>query len=245
MLNYQFYDTPWALALSKEKDPISYPTYNWLGWYVGANLGYGTNLEEINTTPSAFAPIPASLLTPRALNVQDAGFMAGGQIGYNWIKNNIIIGLEGDSDYAHISSANTISAYQFPLTTSVAKKLQWVSSIRARLGALASDKMLVFLTAGPAWGRANLLFVQNPEQIYFGQEIFGSTNKETTKFGWTAGGGIEYAVTDKVAFKAEYLYLGLGNVATTFYGSDFFTPYYQVNSKFDSNLLRLGVNYKI
>ncbi len=243
--NYSFDDTPLMGASTQEHVTAAAPIYDWLGWYVGANLGYGTNLESANTTPYAAAPEDAALRSPHALNMQDAGFLGGGQVGYNWVKDRLVVGLEGDMDYAHISSANAITAFESPLTTSIAKNVQWVSSFRARFGRLASDNMLVYVTAGPAWGRANLLFAQNPEQSITNEEIYYTANKGVTKSGWTAGGGVEYALTTRLAFKAEYLYLGLGTVSTNFFGSVPTTPYYQVSSKFDSNILRLGINYKV
>lgn len=241
--NYRFDDTLLRLAMSKEKEPV--PIYDWSGWYVGANLGYGTNAEIVKTTSYGNVPENVALLTPSALNTQESGFMAGGQVGYNWVRNLNLLGIEGDMDYAHISSADAVTAYQTSLTTSVAKNLHWVSSIRGRVGKLASDSMLVYLTAGPAWGRTDLLFVQNPEQTPNGDGVFYSARKVKTKAGWTAGAGVEYAVTNRLAMKAEYLYLGLGNVGMNFYGSDSMVPFYHVSSKFNSNLIRLGANFKI
>lgn len=236
--NYQFDDTPIKLAMSKE--PVSNLVFDWSGFYVGGNLGYGTNAEVVHIIPYASAPEDLASLTPHVLNTQDSGFLAGGQAGYNWLRNGNLFGLEGDLDYAHISSANAVTAYNTNLITSVAKNTQWIGSIRGRIGRLASENMLVYLTAGPAWGRADLLFAQNPSQL---DNAFLSTRKTKTDTGWTGGGGVEYAVTNRIAFKAEYLYLGLGNSSLNFYDPG--AQLYQVKSKFNNNLIRLGANYKI
>ena len=71
----------------------------------------------------------------------------------------------------------------FALTTAegAAAKVEWVSTVRSRLG-FAFDRVLVYGTGGVA----------------------------RTHVGWTAGGGIEAAITSNLSAKVEYLYTDLG-----------------------------------
>ena len=53
-----------------------------------------------------------------------------------------------------------------------------------------------------------------------------------TRFGWTAGGGIEYAFNNYLSAKVEYMYVNLGTQT-------------QINVdsvKFNTNIVRAGVN---
>jgi opacity protein-like surface antigen len=53
-----------------------------------------------------------------------------------------------------------------------------------------------------------------------------------TRFGWTAGGGIEYAFTSYLSGKVEYLYVGLGSQNQIVVD----------NVKFSTNIVRGGLN---
>jgi outer membrane immunogenic protein len=84
--------------------------------------------------------------------------------------------------------------------------MPWLGTVRGRAG-LALDNVLVYLTAGLAYGKTNhsVSDVTN-----------GSTNPEifhdfsTTKIGAVAGGGIEYGLDPRWSVKAEALYVDLG-----------------------------------
>lgn len=67
--------------------PVTYaPAFAWTGFYVGANAGYG--FGQISKAGTLFN--------------DPAGFVGGGQIGYNYQMNNIVFGLEGDLQYADL-----------------------------------------------------------------------------------------------------------------------------------------------
>ena len=68
----------------------------------------------------------------------------------------------------------------------------WIATLRGRVG-FAADRALFYVTAGGAF-----------------TDIKPSTGALTfgggTEPGWTAGGGVEYAITDNWTAKIEYLY---------------------------------------
>jgi outer membrane immunogenic protein len=72
--------------------------------------------------------------------------------------------------------------------------------LRARTG-VAWDLVLLYATAGGAGGdiKSTLPAATLPPG--------GSST--STEFGWTAGGGLEFGVTDNVTLKVEYLYVDL------------------------------------
>ena len=69
--------------------------YNWTGWYVGGNIGYGWGTADTNYTDPGFGffGLPTSFSASQNLS----GIIGGGQIGYNWQANNTwVFGLEAD-----------------------------------------------------------------------------------------------------------------------------------------------------
>src|SRR5262249_46984452 len=75
----------------------------------------------------------------------------------------------------------------------------WLGTLRARFG-YAWDRVLVYGTAGGAGANIQTALTGLPYQ----------TNPE---FGWTVGGGIEVAFAEHWTFKAEYLFVDLGNAS--------------------------------
>ncbi|MDI9819882.1 outer membrane protein, partial [Legionella sp. PL877] len=183
---------------------------------------------------------------PSVLNIQNAGFMAGGQFGYNWQREGMLLGVEGDMDYAAIGGANN-ATMAAAIATTVDNNLNWLATLRARMGKLASENTLVYVTAGPAFGEEKLTFDHRYPAMNPGFSVRTAASQTKTKAGWTVGGGVEYAVWQRATFKAEYLYVDLGRMNLNALGSfaGVIPVDYQVSSKFNNNLLRLGINYKI
>lgn len=238
--DYQFSDTPHALHYANE--------FTWNGTYLGANIGYGTNpsMLDITATSDLALTLQVNSAAPISLNLQNAGFLGGGQLGYNWQNQHIVWGAEGDLEYAHIGGANAVTSL-LPLTTTVNQNIRWLGSIRGRIGTLASENMLVYVTTGPVWGGITLAFDQrNLTASCASSPVCVSTTQHSTELGWTIGGGIEYAVASRMSLKAEYAYVDLGvvglNAAET---SALGEAGYFISTHFSVNTVRLGMNYKM
>src|ERR1700731_352251 len=81
--------------------PMVAAIYDWSGFYIGANAGYGSSRKEWDsmTTGGAFVAEEGS---------HDAtGAVAGGQIGYRWQASSWVFGLEGQGDWADLRGSNT------------------------------------------------------------------------------------------------------------------------------------------
>jgi outer membrane immunogenic protein len=118
--------------------------------------------------------------------------------------------------------------------------------LRARAG-FAADQFLIYVTGGFAFGNAD----STTRFAYFDNATFTapstlawSGNTSDTRFGWTAGAGVEYAFTNNWTAKLEYLYFDLGD--TSYVLTDLnragFTA--DVNPETTGNLVRVGLNYK-
>ncbi len=101
---------------------------------------------------------------------------------------------------------------------------------------------MLYVTGGLAYGNPrNDAFVTTP----IGQAWAGSSN--STRAGWTVGGGAEYAFTNNITAKIEYLYYDLGRTtvtATQFAGPVVPGVAYQARFENTGQLVRAGVNFK-
>jgi outer membrane immunogenic protein len=149
-----------------------------------------------------------------------SGGFVGGTIGYNYQAEQAVFGIEGDIDWADINGTTSVGTCLSCKTSD-----DWLATVRGRLG-YAADRFMPYVTGGLAVG-----------DIKASMPGFGGGS--ATNAGWTAGGGIEFAIAGHWTAKAEYLYVDLGHFscgiacgATT------------QNVSFDANLFRGGINYR-
>jgi outer membrane immunogenic protein len=165
--------------------------FSWSGPYVGANLGYQS--ASVGSLGNA----------PR-------GIAAGVQAGYNWQSGQLVFG--GEADFQGSTAEDTFAPYQF--------SNPWFGTMRGRAG-LALNNVLLYATAGLAYGRGKL--------------VFAGLSEESTHVGWTGGAGVELGLTPNWSARAEYLFVALGDKTYVLSGTI---------SGIDSHLLRFGVNYR-
>jgi outer membrane immunogenic protein len=231
------------------KAPIAVPFFSWTGFYAGLNAGYGWSSGNVDVTslpsPAAFNQDPFSM-TARA-----KGFIGGGQLGYNWQNGVWVFGIEADIDYAHISgdglhNPNLVfgGANTFPTSfTTAHQELNWLATIRGRVG-YAMDRVLFYGTGGLAVGGVKVSAFADNFPGAPGLQFAGSDS--TTKTGWTAGGGIEWAFANRWSAKAEYLHYDLGSDTVTMARTSAGPAGFFVVSTFhiSGDIVRVGANYK-
>lgn len=213
--------------------PAVAPVYNWSGIYIGINGGYAFGSTDWSSPG-------AGILGTGTFNTN--GGLVGGTAGFNFQSGQIVYGIEGDWDWADISgsSSNTTSTIDPALICGTAGALacryqtssNWLSTIRGRVG-YAFDRVMIYATGGGAAGDVKATF-SNPNTGFT-----GSTN--STEWGWTAGGGIEAALTENITAKVEYLFVDLqnGNCSPTICGGGTAVPV-----SFDASIVRAGLNFK-
>jgi outer membrane immunogenic protein len=108
------------------------PLYDWTGFYVGINGGYGFGRSGF------LAPSPSS-----GFNVD--GGMVGGTVGYNYQINQAVLGIEGDMDADWAKGSTTCAG------VSCTVKNEWLSTLRGRLG-YAAGRFMPYVTGGAAFG---------------------------------------------------------------------------------------------
>ena len=135
----------------------------------------------------------AEVLVPAAaplfsFNGSDLDGVHGGIFGgYNFQSGNVVFGI--DNDFSVTSGESGIGFSSADLRT--------LSSLRGRIG-YAFDRVLPYVTGGLAYGN-----------IRVSEANLGSDSK--FQFGWTAGAGVEAALTDYVSARVQYTYSDLGS----------------------------------
>ena len=185
------------------------PLYNWTGFYVGINGGGAFGRSKFD---NGFGT--------ESFDVN--GGLVGGTIGYNYQVGQWVFGLEGDVDWSDIRGSSS-NGFCSGLTCST--RNDWLATARGRLG-YAFDRFLPYVTAGGAFGNIKT-------------EVTGFPGQDTTKAGWTAGAGLEFAINGPWTAKVEYLYVDLGK-DTCGAGN---CPLSTTND-FTTNIVRAGVNYR-
>ncbi len=262
----------------KAPPPVVAPVYSWNGCYVGVNGGYIWNngrssyRDDPNTTPDPINGIPGisgglpTQTLPPSTNTGSSGWNGGGQVGCNLQSRQWVYGIEGDFDWGRISGSQATTGANGPYqlttngagvtngTTNEDVSLQWLSTIRGRVGFAVQDRLLLFATGGLALGGVNSQGSVSANNGFFGVTYSGSNS--SVKTGFVVGGGAEWAFSDRWTVKAEYLWYDLGHVSHplnctaafgVICGAGAFPAYTTlgntVSSVFGSDV-RVGVNYR-
>jgi len=126
----------------------------------------------------------------------------------------------------------------------------WFGTTRLRLGYQAFDRLLVYATAGVAYAGFT---AENAGTGDDGLGEFTVTTgaRRTTRIGWTAGAGAEYAIGGNVSFKTEYLYSEYAGFAVP-YQTIFTSPVNPAVTQgtlstgtIGIHLVRAGLNWKL
>jgi outer membrane immunogenic protein len=200
--------------------PVAPPMYNWGGIYVGINGGYAFGSSNWS----------AAGLSTGNYNIQ--GALAGGTLGANFQTGQFVFGIEGDGDWTNITGSASSTNAACP---SCSTANNWLATLRARAG-VAWDRVLLYATAGGAAG--DIKATVSPAAAAAGLGLVaGSTSN--SEFGWTAGGGLEFGITDNLTAKVEYLYVDLqsGSCGATLCGIS-------VPVSFTTSVARAGLNLK-
>jgi len=206
-LNYMFYASD---VVRREAMPAG-PSFDWAGGYVGVNAGGGFGTFK--------HPVVGG--NGISFDVTAGGFLGGVQAGYNWQSGQAVYGLEADFQGSATKGAFSISSVPDPY---IDTKVGWFGTLRARAGYAPVDRIMIYGTAGLAYGNVETAFG------------YGAYRSSRTKAGWTIGAGAEYALDANWTFKSEYLY--------TDFGKSTVSPDISLRNDVAFHLVRAGLNYK-
>jgi outer membrane immunogenic protein len=215
--------------------------FSWTGFYVGANVG---GAWTGNNGGSDFGPLfpPFIVLAPQAaiptlipgqLDVlggggRRSGFIGGGQIGYNYQVNQFVFGVEADAVGTDLkgSSASATRSFGPPILLATVNqtvtvdfgRIDWMASFRGRAG-FAVNQALFYVTGGAAVagiGGSTTTVVNGPGIAIPAGTFVATNGGSTTRWGWTVGGGVEWAFSQNWSVAGEYRHTDFGNRSTIF-----------------------------
>src|SRR6266436_1851730 len=236
---------------------------DWTGIYFGANAGYGWAQGSSNTvfgggvTNTLLASglvIPAGATTPFGLGATELGRMgllgsssprggiAGGQVGFNWQVGMVVFGAEFDAQWSGQSNAvSLICTPPMPgCTATEAVKIRSLTTGRARIG-LAFDWLMPYVTAGGA-----LVNARDDLTVNVGGLSASFPPLSGTTLGWTAGAGVDIALSSNWSARLEYLHIRANGIT-----SSVLIPGVLGNgtasetASYRDNIVRVGLNYRI
>jgi len=222
------------------------PDASWTGFYVGANAGGVWSNTDLAWTanPAGFPGDDAAIDAAGTGNIRSAGFTGGGQVGFNYQVQHVLLGLEADYGYTGLSGTRTAVAIPAvgpaePITESFDSN--FLATFRARLG-VVNGSWLIYATGGAASARVNY----NDSIVFPALGSFNAASANIIAAGWTAGGGVEWAFCPNWSVKAEYLHVDLGNKSDTSFNSS--PPFVISRIVHDHSLIedlaRVGLNYR-
>ena len=193
------------------------PPFTWTGFYIGVNAGGIWGTGNTRTTPLRKQISRSSNnVNYGSLGTGASGFIGGGQAGYNFQSGAAVFGIETDFDGTSMSKSKSIVGQTFRLengasdffTTNASARMNWLGTTRGRVGFVATpdNRLMFYGTGGVAYGGGNAhvnLFDNTRGWAWNG-------SKSDTRVGWTLGAGVEYAITNNITIKGEYLYYNLG-----------------------------------
>lgn len=200
-----------AADLPTRKTPVAPPVYAPAFTWGGLYLGINGGIGYNHLSNSAFA--------------NQTGGLVGGTIGYNWQYGQVVFGGEADFDYGFMRRNNSFA------NGNTTYRTNWITTERLRLG-YAVDRALFYVTGGYAGTSTQASF----NGVSGGLNYSGS--QSYWRSGGVVGGGVEYAFTNNMSAKAEYLYAPMDS--RSYWGG---TPFAETNKQ-SLSMFRVGLNYK-
>jgi len=178
--------------------PVLAPIYDWTGFYIGANGGWGQSHNCVDFVTAAGAII--------ADGCRDrSGGLVGGQIGYRWQANQWVFGLEAQGDWADLSNTR-ISLINPAFSTRV--KTDGIGLFTGQIG-YAWNATLLYVKGGAA-------VTSNRFSILNTLTGFDLASASSTRWGGTVGVGLEYGFTPNWSVGVEYDHLFMGHANNSF-----------------------------
>jgi outer membrane immunogenic protein len=182
-----------ARPVTKEPPVVAPPViYNWSGFYIGAHIGGAWGDKDWTDV---------TFLTPFAEGSHDvSGFLAGGQIGFNWQFGAWVFGVEGQASWTNADGSHPcLLTVGFDCTT----EMNFLGTVAGRIG-YAFDRVLLYVKGGAAFVSEDFFQVAT-----VGPVILAGTTDET-RTGWMVGAGLEWALWDNWSAKIEYNFMDFG-----------------------------------
>lgn len=265
------------LPLAQAASASELLAHDWSGFHAGLHIGYGSGQAGTKMTGSASYADPGEIsessalaaamanALPARLDTTPAGYASRLSLGYDWQSGSLVYGLEADlwvtsiSQTGSAAGSSPISGFPWNSMSStlhLESRIDNLQMLRARLGH-AHDNWLLYTSGGLVSGevRSRLTateYIQG-EIGNISSTLPGSITAKSERLGWTAGCGLEYALSEKWSLRAEYLYFRLASSRTrssftSTQTSNNNAPYASatadLRTSWSGNLVSVGMNYR-
>jgi outer membrane immunogenic protein len=177
----------------KAPPPMVAMVYDWSGFYIGANGGWGSSHKCWDLVTAAGAFIGAE-------GCHDAtGGVAGGQVGYRWQSGTWVFGLEGQGNWADLKGSNFSALFPGTNLFTNESKINAFGLFTGQIGWAANN--VLFYVKGGAAVTSNKYNINTA-----GGALFASTGDDT-RWGGTVGVGLEYGFAPNWSAAIEYDHL--------------------------------------
>ena len=220
-----------ARPYTKAPAPMIAAIYDWSGFYVGLNGGWGSSHKCWTNTGIAGVAIP-----PFAEGCHDAtGGTAGGQVGYRWQASSWVFGVEAQGNWADFSGSNVSLAA--PLATN-RTRVDAFGLFTGQVG-YAFNNALLYVKGGAA------VTDNRYEGLLTATGLIVDRNTNT-RWGGAVGAGIEFGFAPNWSVGVEYDHMFMGRQNFVFTSV---APVAGLNTRTDSirqdvDLVTARVNYR-
>jgi outer membrane immunogenic protein len=180
----------------KAPPPMMAPMYDWSGFYIGGNGGWGQADACWD-----LVPVTGALLVDGCRS--GSGGVIGGQLGYRWQMGQFVFGLEGQGDWANLRASH-ISLLNPAFTTEA--KVDGLGLFTGQLG-YAWNAALFYFKGGAA------VTSNRFDVLLAGVDV---ATLSSTRWGGTVGVGFEYGFAPNWSVGFEYDHLFMGNANNSF-----------------------------
>lgn len=218
----------------KAPPPVIAPIYNWSGFYIGVNGGWGNSHNCWD-----FVGVGGVVVADACRDA--SGGVVGGQIGYRWQVNQFVFGLEAQGDWADLNASRvSLIAPAFSTRT----RVDGIGLFTGQIG-YAWNSFLLYVKCGAAVVNDKYdtyVFAAQPG-VPAGQ-IF--TRGSETRWGGVVGVGGEYAFTRNWSFALEYDHLFMGDSTVRMTADPFFIAQlsHNTNIRQDVDMVTARINYR-
>jgi len=200
--------------------------YDWTGFYIGANGGWGDSRNCWGIVPLAGATIADGCASR-------SGGVFGGQLGYRWQSGQFVFGLEAQGDWADLSGSR-VSIINPLFSTGV--KVDAVGLFTGQIG-YAWNNALLYLKGGAATTR-------NRFDVWTTAGGINVASASSNRWGGTVGVGFEYGFAPNWSFGIEYDRLFMGDSNNSFSVPNPLLVGAVNRVSQDVDLLTLRINYR-
>jgi len=223
-----------------------------IGITIGGLSSKGSDARTTGTP--AFLALGPTVI-PKDLSMEEQAIVASLAYGFDTkLSDHWVVGAEIDASYSNLDQKKTFSGAPIAglaptgLKTSASEKLDYMATLRGRVGFMPNDNTLFYLTGGLAAGhfeaKANVGVNGSSTLAWSGKDV-------GAKVGWTVGAGVEYSVSENISLKGEALYYNLGDISVTAKGNAAVRGVaalngvdYAYKTDLKGIIARIGLNYR-